>query len=477
MKKRLFKIFTLIFGFALILTGCATVSNIKNESKEILYYGGSAVTVGDYTYFANAYTPYSDAKNFDYKGNSQISYLARVKTQDLKADNGKDFSPNLVEKVCEKVVGYQNESMFVLGDYIYFTSMNTHKKTKPIENDYSLITLWRCALNGDGLTEIYTSDHFGSDAKFAPVGDLDNGYYWLCWTGAYSEENQLSGRVYSVDLSNKAGKAKLIAEKAVTAVFADVNEDGNLDKVLYTTVETKASTSQTMIYGVDYSGENKVAYNNNERTFNLIDKVEDVIFYTDSDDANQTFYRNIENIQKDEKFDNGEKTFVVGSASDIRLISKDDAFKGYLYKGASENIMYKRANQDIAEKLILKKSQYSDILFVDGEYVYYSSSNSEINSNTNTIARISCKPLSGSDETKPQSETMVTMTSLQTGKFGADKNYIYFYAKLEDVELELKEGEEKPTDDNLYMYRVRKGGGNYQLLGKTVNERKPKVEE
>lgn len=467
MKKRFLKISSLIFGLAFILTGCATVSNVKNDSKDILYYGGNVVTVGDYTYFANAYTPYTSTTDFDYKGNSQVSYLARINNNDLKAD-GKDFSPKEVEKVNDKVAGFQNQDMFVLGDYIYFTSMNTHQNSK-LENNYSLVTLWRSKLNGDGLKELFTTEYFSADnGKFAPVGDSENGYYWVCYTGTYSESQNYSGQVYSIKLGNKVGKAQLIADKALTAVFADVKEDGNLDKVLYTTTEEVNSQSQTLIYGVDYSGSNKVSYNNNGKTISLVDKVEDDVFYTSSDSTLRTYYRDVTNLQANELFDNNQKIFVYDSSvKNLQLVSYGDHDEGYLYVGASDNLMYKRRNVTETEVKLLSKSEYTDILFVENDYIYYSHENS--------ISRISVKPRAESGVIEAQ--TIVSMTDLQSGQYGFDGQNLYFFAKLEDVDLELKEGEEAPTDDNYYMYRISKGGGNYQLIGKTVNERQPKKEE
>ncbi len=467
MKKHLLKIFTFIFGFAILLTGCATVSNVNNESKDILYYGGSAVTVGGYTYFANAYTPYSSSTEFDYKTNSNVSYLARIDNSNVKAE-GKDFSPSLVEKVAGKVTGFQNQDMFVLGDYIYFTSMNTHQNSS-LENNYSLITLWRCKLNGDGLKELYTTEYFSS-GKFAPVGDAENGYYWICYTGAYTESSKFSGQVISIKLGNSVGKAKIIAEEVLTAVFADVKKDGSLDKVIYTTSEEVNTQTQTLVYGIDYSGENKVNYNNNGKTINLVDKVRDDVFYTSSENSLCTYIRNVEGIEKDELFDNGQKIFVYNnSISGLKLI-KDGAGEGYLYVGgSSKNLMYVRKGASTPTAL-LKSSDYTDILFVDEEYVYYS--------NATSISRISVLPSHESGLVEAQ--TIVTMTDLQSGQYGFDGNYLYFFAKLEDVELEGddEENSEEKSDDNYYMYRVAKGGGDYQLIGKTLETRKPKkVEE
>ncbi len=464
MKKHLTKLLSILFGATILLTGCATVSNIKNDNKDLIYYGGNVVTVGDYTYFSNAYTEStsSDKETFDYRGKSEISYLARINNSKIDT-KGKDFSPSKVDKVNSKVTGYQNQDMFVLGNYIYYTSMNTHKDSN-LKHDYSLVTFWRSKLNGDSVKELFTTEYFGSDAKFAPVGDAKNGYYWICYTGAYAENTAHSGEIISVKLGNKVGKAKVIAQKVSSCAFANVNEDGNLDKVIYTTVEEVNTIEKTQIYGVDYSGADKELYDANGKTVALVDKIQDTLFYTSDANTSCTFTRDVADISEGEIFDNGQRIFVYNkSIKNINLISKGDADEGYVYVGTeSSSIMYCKLNNPFGAKTLVASADSAELLFVEDDRVYFS--------NDTTIGRISVKPLAGSDAI--EAETLVTMSDVKSGEYGFDGQYVYFFAGLEDVEVEG----EAETDENYYMYRVAKGGGDYQLIGKTVNERQPKVE-
>ena len=70
-------------------------------------------------------------------------------------------------------------------------------------------------------------------------------------------------------------------------------------------------------------------------------------------------------------------------------------------------------------------------------------------------------------------ETIVEMTAIYDGTLCAfDKDYIYYYAKLESVEKDEDEKEEttEETDDNYYLYRARVGvtsADGYELLGLT----------
>ncbi len=472
MKKRLTKLLVGIFGCALLLTGCATVPNITNPNTEMIYTGGSTVTVGNHTYFANGYTAYSDANDFDYDGNSEISYLARINNDEVSFPNGKDFSPASVEKVNSKVMGYQNQDMFVLGNYIYYTSMNLHKD-KNLKTDYSLVTFWRSKLNGDSVKELFTTEYFGEGAKFAPVGNKEQGYYWLCYTGTYSDEKDFSGQVYSIKLGNKTAKAKLVADEVSSVAFSDVNNDGSFNKILYTTTEEVGTTTENAIYSIDYSGENKVKYDSNGKSVKFVEKIRDVVFYTSDANSNVTFYRNIANLSANENFENGQDIFVYNSSiSNLKIISEGDIDEGYVYMGSS-TLNYVKLGQALERREPLATSeQCSNILFVEGDRVYFS--------NSTSVSRVSVKPSSATGQITI--ETLATLSSVQSGEFGYDDKYLYFFGGLEDVELEPeidKDGNEIEVekDSNIYMYRVAKSGGDYQLIGKTIKERTPKAED
>ena len=109
-----------------------------------------------------------------------------------------------------------------------------------------------------------------------------------------------------------------------------------------------------------------------------------------------------------------------------------------------------------------------DILFVSGDYVYYS--------NSTSIGRVTFIENNG----EYKNETLVTMTRIVSGEYAFVDGYIYFYAQYEPVEVE--EGEdavEYETDESKYMYRIQAGSPEhispYQLIGK--NKVMPVVEE
>lgn len=167
MKKNILKTIALLFCMALCLSGCATVSNITNQDGSKIYYDdvqyfqGQVALIGDYLYYGNGYTA-SDGDDFNYNDAASTGYLARLYVgenlqYDLSEDDDGyvDPSPVGVEKVNDKLTGYQNQYMFALGDYLYFTSANTHKLSNT-ENDYTRVSIFRVKFNGDGFKEIDT---------------------------------------------------------------------------------------------------------------------------------------------------------------------------------------------------------------------------------------------------------------------------------------------------------------------------------
>ena len=167
MKKKLLKIFALIFCAGLFLTGCASVSDVKDsEGKNIsyaepVYFQGQVAKIGDYLYYGNSYADIS-TEEFDYTKSTEFSYMARVNLSSISfddevlEDNKIHTAPKNVEKViANRVAGYVNQEMYAYGDYIYFTSANTHK-TSTMLNDYSMVSLFRVKFNGDGLQELGT---------------------------------------------------------------------------------------------------------------------------------------------------------------------------------------------------------------------------------------------------------------------------------------------------------------------------------
>ena len=452
MKKHILKIVALVFCMALFLTGCATVSDVKVNGKNVnyktlQYYQGQVVKVGDYIYYGNGYTA-SDSSDFSYNKAAKSGYLARLNVkndlkyaQNVKLENQSQTSPKGIEKVNdEKLVGYQYQDMYALGEYIYFTSANTHK-TSDMKTDHSRVSLFRIKYNGDGYEEIVKNSAFktGEGSAITLQQGSNGKYYFLI----AEPTDDSTFTIKSLKVGKDIGEVKTIVKNAKTYVLAD---DTSSVKNIVFTVDSGKEQTTTAIKSVDFATGKETTIDNGEAgsETKLLDRVGDKIFYSYTMDSVTEVYQ-ISATSSNGYAPNSNKYFY--AASSISDVHK--AGEGYVFKTEGGALMYHEIGSISDPVLLAKSADYTDILFTENDYVYLS--------NSTSIKRISTI-----DKTL---ETIVEVTDMISGEFGYVDGYIYFYSKLGDLVLE--EGEEQRTDDRYYMYRTDVQG-NLQLVGKTV---------
>lgn len=463
MKTKFLKIVTLVFCMALFLTGCATVSDVLDKNgKQIyfedpVYFQGQVAKVGDYLYYANAYVDVSTEGSFNYEESAKVAYLNRINLEDIKFaddvwdENYDHTSPLGIEKVNgDKLVGYQNQQMYAYGSYLYFTSASVHK-TEDMLNEFDKISLFRVAFNGDGLTEIGTFGNDenstitlqkGSDGKayFVIVAPSENGSEKETAT---DEENKVYD-IISIQVGDSIGKQQILVEDVEDAVVAD-NTSTKRD-VVYTYAPDEENLVSA-ISSVDFAtGDITIHDGGGEEAVNLIDRVGDEVFYSYK---NEVYFKNV-NIAGTFSASNGQRFYSAPSISEIEKVGN-----GYIFKGTS-TLIYKES-LTASSKALISSADYagSQVLFVDGEYIYISS--------TSEIARITVEG---------EKEVLVSGMTIVAGQCGYDGDYVYFYANR--GELQIPEGEEpeqssdgeeteEVVDNNQYLYQVDKNG-NIQLL-------------
>ncbi len=441
MKKNLFKMFSFVFVFALLVTGCATVSDIKNTDTDLIFNGGNVVKVGDYVYFANGYTAVGDqSKDFDYDGNAKISYMNRVNLNGGFASANE--SPKVTEKVNSRVVGFESEYMFVLGDYIYFSTVNTHKN-KQVENEYNLVSYFRSRLNGDGLSEIYTTTTYDKTKAMTRVlKGSDNNYHLVIFDGT---------NLNSFAIGNSVGKRQELAKDVTSIAMPKEKDNYEYKKILYT-VNSESTGSDTEVYSVDYATNKKEKATSVSDSTKFIDRQGDMVIYTNGDAAAQAYYKYLSD-DISIVLDGSDAFYRLPEITNLHKVCEGDADKeGYVFLGKSGSIMYKnmvRTGEQATILLDKSETDFSNMLFVEGDWVYYST--------TKGIYAISAR-----DKTR---KTIVEMQNeIEPSACSYVDNYIYYYAKLEPVDSETDD-KEYEEDNNYYAYRVDVSGqGNYQML-------------
>ena len=452
MKKKILSIVALVFCIALVLTGCATVSAVQDSNgkpiffSEAVHFGGNVAQIGDYIYYGNAYVATTN-EGFSYNDAAKVAYLARIKNEgsfsfadDVKNVNMAHSSPEGIEIVNgDKLVGYENQDMYALGEYLYFTSANVHK-TDELENDYTQVSLFRVKFDGDGFQEIAT---FANDetGEITLQKGSDGEYYFV----AYAPKGD-SHAIYSVKVGNSIGAVKTLAEDVTSAVIAD--KDSNAKTVIYT-VDAGKDFKTTSLKAVDFATGDDVLLDAGVAgsTTTLIDRVGDRVFYsyTNPDNKVQEVYSKQIN-EENTNISPTEKFYNATSISNVQ-----PAYNGYVFKTAGGALVYKTLEG--VEKLLLSSSEFTDLLFIDGEYVYTST--------TSGIKRVNLIDYS--------SQTIVSDVTMISGECGYADGYIFFYAKLGELEVDEEDESDEETDENYYMYRTDILG-NIQLIGKTAKK-------
>ncbi len=449
MKKRFLRIFALIFCVALFMTGCATVSNVKINGKDayfenLQYSQGQALVVGDYVYFGNGYTSSSDS-GFDYNSATSTGYLSRLNLtsnltfgSDVKEEDKIYTTPNQTEKVSDKkLIGYQNQDMYALGDYIYFSSANTHKTTS-MENDYTMVSLFRVKFNGNGLKELVKNTAFkqGTGSTITVQKGSDNNYYYIIVEPA--DDNTFT--IKTLQIGNKIGKINTIAEKVTSYAIAD--EKSTQRNIIYSVNSNQAQTTSA-VKAVDFATGTVTDLDNGVTgsTVSFLGRAGDIVFYSYTYKAVQEVY--YKNILNGIGYFNPTYSSVFYNAKTISEIKS--AGDGYIFKTEGGALLYKELNS--SSSLLMTSEDYTDILFVENDYVY--------TSNTSSIKRI--------NTVDKEIETILTLEgqTIISGQCGYDGQYIYYYSQKP-----ASEDEDAVTDTNNYMFRTDKFG-NYQMVGKS----------
>ena len=227
--KKLTKILCCVLGLGFLLGGCATVSNISNSNPELIYNGNSAVMVDGYLYYGNAFSDTSAfSSNSDYSNAARVGYLARLNTNIDVMAKDKDYSPRNVENVASEVVGYENNFMFVLGNYIYYATPYTgisENADGESGHYYNYTTIYRSRLNGDNKTRLYTTNGEISQIEVLKFGE---NYYIVLLAGGRLVKIQISGRTSSTVLAENVESAAIPKTYQQNVIGSSLDWNGNI---------------------------------------------------------------------------------------------------------------------------------------------------------------------------------------------------------------------------------------------------------
>ena len=246
-----------LFAFA----GCNNALKGGPSANDVVYgNGGIAVVKGDYIYYVNGYTNYSDVTSKSKNTNVKKSALYRTKLNNGKLDytyNELDTEQkysntlSLTEVVAPKVVGHENTALYIYDNNIYYSSPNTDKDREGnVKNEY--LDFYVSNLNGTGNKHIYKTNASSSNQKYA-FTKIENTVYLLCYDGT---------NLVIVNTSTKAVKtisnAVTSAEFSVKSTYASARNISRIDFIYpYEQNKVECPVEETRYYRF-YTGDGAV---------------------------------------------------------------------------------------------------------------------------------------------------------------------------------------------------------------------------
>ena len=401
MKKSIKYVLALVLCLCFVLVGCTP--KLEMPKGNIDSNGGSVVMVGDYVYYANTFVDYSSLSgNANEDKTTNQNALYRVKTDEFgyTTRDDDDFIEN-IEKVTTKISGFNNSNMFVVGNYLYFTSPNAHKNKKG-EDLFKLTTLFRVKLDGTGRQEILSTET--TQGKFFLV--TEETPYLLVFDNS---------KIIKLTIGDKLGKIETLVSDVLDVVFP--TNYGKLDAFYYTTdiseQDKTAGLSGNYLHKFDLTNNNQSLISRNEReTISLVAFEDGKLYYKrlDAETKDSLYYSNT----MQETFENGEKVLTaVGettskdSTTDViskfSIINKDN----YVFEYNKKIMLNTETTPLVNEEAKIEK--------IYGDYVYYSTSKG--------LFRISYKD--------KKVQTVAEISNIKQGEGAVDiaGEYVYFYAK------------------------------------------------
>ncbi len=226
MKKYIFAILMCICSVTFLLAGCGSkgLEGGPASSDPVIGNGGFAVIKGDYLYYANAYSSQTNvAYNSNGYGDETLSALYRTKlseTGDIQVDE--DGNPKGAELLAKQIIGFEQSSIYIFGDYIYYATPATLKDdTGALVT--GLLTFHRIKLDGTSHKQVGSIKTVVTDFAFAQIGDN-------------VVISTLSDNTVKTIIVNKKGgtSSKTIASNVTSAVLPrGVVSEGTVDATIF----------------------------------------------------------------------------------------------------------------------------------------------------------------------------------------------------------------------------------------------------
>ena len=412
---------------AITMTACGFNPPKDNPDTNASIYGngGMEVRKGDYVYFINGYygiDSVSDGTNS--YGDVVRGGIYRTKLVDGNIQYDEDGYLVDCQVIVPKIVGYEFGSFFIYDDYIYYATPND-EKDRYGELQKNLVDIYRCDIDGDHNTRLYTTTAEYSSVSFnvTKIKTGDNSYS----TFVMIKDGTSLVTIEFVNGKNQGEET--IAEENVGTVawLTQTNyiNDGTIDsgdvsdvnKCIYYT-ETKSNTaSSTALKSYNLvTKETKTLADDNISTYNLKGLKNNKLYYEKAARGSTTFNYNVLNSS----FTSGETAMYYNSYSSYYIMNEENDYRGgVLAVGESGTYYVPFGSNGASARQVISADTAYDILFVNGSKVYVRNDAAQIYEIDLTDSTYTAKEILNSEATAQTSGSSYV---------DFDGRYIVYYA-------------------------------------------------
>ncbi len=442
---RIASLMVILASVGLLFVGCgqSKFSDGPDSSDVVTGNGGLAVTKGDYLYFVNGYKGIDDVADTNHEGRVEQSAIYRVKldsegkvTENTQYDENGDVifdktkSLKNVELLASKVAGFEYTHLYIFGDYLYYTSPN-HMRDKSGTIMSKYLNFYRVKIDHSGSSElIYSSDSEGSEVDFT-MYQVDDIAYAVILDG--EKLVIINNNVKNNSRQNKVIETDNVNSVSLPKYSSSSEEIRDIDRAIYYTVTDDDDSTTVALKKYDLSkAESSDVYLSEGESYEVKGTMGDYLYYTKTVTGSNThiYASNL----KGDIVEVSQQSY--GSSAQIQAFALTD--KPYetsiLYTDGSSTF-YKVADGTAVK--FLSSNIISNIVKVEGDYVYYL--------NSSSLYRVNYTLASQTGTAMIPSGT--TAKGDAVNNFSIDGQRVYYFVKY---------------TDNYYMH--------YKIAGTPVSE-------
>ncbi len=256
----------LICAFTFGLTACKDKVIRPNfdynySTSEVRGNGGLAVSKGDYVYFVNGYMSADDMETKNARYTLGALMVAKLDSNGrIQLDDKGLMQDEYCVTMSDKLAGFEASDLFILGDYLYFTSPCQEDQRPENGNDSLVWAKKRVDFNrihldyaktGKGKVErLYQSQVENNKLSFKFYLANNNPYLLVYEKDTNLDDSNKTNVLYRVDINNK-NKVTEIGRNITSVVLDNTTDDNDYQNIFY----VKNVDNEYKLYRYDITGE------------------------------------------------------------------------------------------------------------------------------------------------------------------------------------------------------------------------------